>query len=148
MNPYFSPSIYTNAQANYPNLPNYMTTSPTPLSSQAQGAQLTRVNGIESARAYPTNPNSTVALFDENEDIMYIKSTDASNFPTIRKFRFIEEKEQLDIDNAKYVTMEEFEKFKEEVLNGKQFVRSNKSTKHSNEQSSTSKRYDDNPKDE
>ena len=51
---------------------------------------LIRVTGIEGARAYQMAPNSTVALFDGGEDLMYIKSTDGAGFPTIRKFRFTE----------------------------------------------------------
>lgn len=86
-------------------------------------SQLIQVNGIESAKAYPTTPNSTVALFDTNDDILYIKSTDASNFPTIRKFRFKEESLEVQTQpSVQYVTLDEFNKFKEEILNGKQFV--------------------------
>ena len=93
--------------------PNYnLSTNPT---------QLIRVNGLDSAKAYPTTPNSTVALFDSNDDIFYIKTTDASNFPTIRKFRFTEETE-VATPIPQYVTIEEFNKFKEEVLDGKQFI--------------------------
>ena len=47
---------------------------------------LTRVTGIDGAKAYQMTPNSTVALFDNNEDIMYIKTTDGAGFPTIRTF--------------------------------------------------------------
>lgn len=85
------------------------------------GFQLLRVTGIEGAKAYPMQPNSTVALFDANEDLMQIKSTDAGNFPTIRKFEF---KEIVDtpVKEQKYVTIEEFNKFKEEILNAKQLV--------------------------
>lgn len=80
-------------------------------------SQLIRVNGLESAKAYQAAPNSTVALFDSNDDVMYIKSTDASNFPTIRKFRFVEE-----TDNTAFITREEFEAFKKEVANVKQSI--------------------------
>jgi len=85
---------------------------------------LLRVNGIESAKAYPTQPNSMVALFDENEDVFYIKSTDASNFPTIKKYRFVEEveKKEGEVDSSKFVTVDEFSKFKEEVLNAQQSI--------------------------
>jgi hypothetical protein len=84
--------------------------------------QLIRVNGLDSAKAYPMIPNSSVALFEENDDVMYIKTTDASNFPTIRKFRFKEE--PLEVQNtSQYVTLDEFRKFKEEMLNAKQFIR-------------------------
>ncbi len=86
--------------------------------------QLDKVNGLESAKAFKTLPNSTYALFDANEDVMYIKQTDASNFPTIRRFRFVEEAEPAPPQQVQYVTMEEFNKFKEEVLNAQQSIRS------------------------
>ena len=63
-------------------------------------------------------PNSAVALFHESEDILYVKTTDGAGFPTIRTFRF-EPFEVEPVSPQKYVTLEEFEKFKEEVLNGK-----------------------------
>lgn len=106
---------------NYPQVPNYSPTFNSNFNSSTNQSQLIRVNGIDSAKAYPTAPNSTVALFDANEDIMYIKSTDASNFPTIRIFRFVEEQE-TQIPVQQYVTIEEFNKLKEEILNGKQFI--------------------------
>lgn len=98
---------------------------------QTNADQLQRVNGIDSAKAYPTRPNSTVVLFDANDDVMYIKATDASNFPTIRRFRFTEENETV-IPTQQYVTVDEFNKFKEEVLNGKQFVQSTNQSNGSN----------------
>ena len=49
---------------------------------------LIRVTGMDGAKAYQMQPNSTVALFDSSEDIMYIKSTDGAGFPTIRTFGF------------------------------------------------------------
>ena len=94
-------------------------------SANTGGQQLLRVNGLESAKMYPTSPNSSIALFDENEDIFYLKSTDASNFPTIRKFKFVEVFDQAPKPvDAQYVTLEEFNKFKEELLNAKQSIRS------------------------
>ena len=123
----------------YPNqqVPNYYQ-NPYNFGNQITGSQLIRVNGIDSAKAYQTQPNSTVALFDANDDIMYIKSTDASNFPTIRRFRFIEEPE-TQVVSEKYVTMSEFQKFKEEILNAKQSVQSTQS----NEQYSANKKHDE-----
>lgn len=82
-----------------------------------------KVNGIESVKAYTTMPNSTVVLFDANEDKFYVKTTDASNYPTIRSFTFSEIKSPK-IENSEYVTKDEFTQFKEEVLNGKQSIRS------------------------
>lgn len=71
---------------------------------------LTRVTGIEGARAYQMPPNSVVPLFDGGEDIFYVKSTDGAGFPTIRAFRFAE----IDLRTLQqpaqpdYVTHEEF----------------------------------------
>ena len=94
-------------------------TSVTPVGGPMQGQQLAKVNGMESAKAYPTQPNSMVALFDANDDVFYVKTTDASNFPTIKRYRFYEESEEK-LQNEKYVTIEEFNRFKEEMLNGQQ----------------------------
>ena len=57
---------------------------------QPQRQELIKVNGIEGAKNYPLSPGSTVALFDAESDIMYIKSMDAGGFPSIRTFTFSE----------------------------------------------------------
>ena len=85
-------------------------------------SQLIKVSGIEGAKAYQMPPNSSVALFHESEDILYVKTTDGAGFPTIKTFRF-EPFEEPKVEFEKYVTLDEFNKFKEEVLNGKQSVR-------------------------
>ena len=90
---------------------------------------LTRVTGIDGAKAYQMTPNSTVALFDNNEDIMYIKTTDGAGFPTIRTFAFNEvvANNHTAPENVDYVTRDEFNKLKEELLNGKQSISRSKS---------------------
>lgn len=86
-----------------------------------QSTQLIKVSGMDGAKAYQMAPNSSVALFHESEDLLYVKSTDGAGFPTIRVFRF-EPYDEPVIEPVKYVTLEEFNRFKEEVLNGKQSV--------------------------
>lgn len=76
------------------------------------GSQLIRVNGIDGARAYQMNANSTVALFDSNSDIMYIKTTDGAGFPTIRSFRF----EEMTSGTDEYVSRKDFESFRKEMM--------------------------------
>ena len=90
---------------------------------------LIRVNGIDGAKAYQMPANSTVALFDNNEDIMYIKTTDGAGFPAIRTFAFNEVVVNTNPiqDTADYVTRDEFNKLKEELLNGKQSISRSKS---------------------
>ena len=58
--------------------------------SYQQKQELIRVNGLEGAKNYPLSPGSTVALFDAESDIMYIKTMDAGGFPSIRTFSFME----------------------------------------------------------
>ena len=87
--------------------------------------QLIRVTGMDGAKAYQMGPNSCVPLFDSDNDIMYIKSTDGAGFPTVRAFSFspMEEPHEPARD---YVTREELEGFersiREMVDNGKQPV--------------------------
>ena len=96
---------------------------------QIQTQNLIRVNGIEGAKAYQMSANSIVSLFDANEDIMYIKSTDGAGFPSIRSFRFEELKEDTKTEpSVDYISREEFEEFKKELMdNGKQSISRSKS---------------------
>lgn len=96
---------------------------------QEQAQNLIRVNGIDGAKTYQMPANSTVALFDSNEDIMYIKTTDGAGFPSIRTFSFTEVKEQnKPIPQVDYISREEFEEFKKELMNnGKQSISRSKS---------------------
>ena len=90
---------------------------------------LIRVNGIDGAKAYQMPANSTVALFDSNNDIMYVKSTDGAGFPSIRTFSFTETKEEVkQAENTDYISRQEFEDFKKELMNnGKQSIQRTKS---------------------
>lgn len=103
--------------------------NPTPVQPQEQTQNLIRVNGIEGAKAYQMPANSTVALFDSNDDVMYVKSTDGAGFPSIRTFAFTEVKEQnKPVQQIDYISREEFEEFKKELMNnGKQSIQKSKS---------------------
>lgn len=96
---------------------------------QEQPQSLIRVNGIEGAKAYQMPANSTVALFDNNEDILYIKNTDGAGFPIIRIFKFDEVTEITKSEEKKdYISRKEFEEFKKELMNnGKQSISRSKS---------------------
>lgn len=96
---------------------------------QEQPQNLIRVNGIDGAKAYQMPANSTVALFDCNEDIMYIKTTDGAGFPSIRMFKFEEVNEITKSEEKQdYISRKEFEEFKKELMNnGKQYISRSKS---------------------
>lgn len=78
-----------------------------------QGLQ--RVNGLDGAKSYPTYPGNTVALFDNSEDLMYIKSTDQFGFPSIRTFRFEEIKAEP-VPNGDYVSRKELEDYVKQFI--------------------------------
>lgn len=43
-------------------------------------------HGLEGAKAYPLGLNCRVPLFDDTEDVFYIKSTDSNGFPTVKMY--------------------------------------------------------------
>lgn len=104
------------------------------MASQQPVNCLTRVTGIDGAKAYQMPPNSVAALFDDSYDIMYVKSTDGAGFPTIRIFDFYEHKEekpvqQQPVNVENFATKQELEtleneikQVKEMLSNGKQSV--------------------------
>lgn len=93
---------------------------------QQPGMQLIKVTGIEGAKAYQMPPNAVVPLFDADNDIMYVKSTDGAGFPTIRAFAF-QPLEDPQPQDQQYVTRDEFEnammQLKEAIGDGQQPVR-------------------------
>lgn len=92
------------------------------------------VTGIDGAKAYQMPPNSVAALFDDANDIFYVKSTDGAGFPTIRVFDFFEHKEQhvtvqQSINHETYATKQELknlqcqlEELKGVLFNAQQYV--------------------------
>lgn len=109
-----------------------------------QGPQLHKVTGMDGAKRFVTQPNAMYALFDEDDDVMYIKVTDKNNYPvSLTRYRFYEEAEPKPEPPPEYVTKEEydalkktqdellesFNSLKEELNNAKQSVRSQTSAK-------------------
>lgn len=52
--------------------------------NQQQNNPIIWIQGIESAKAFQTAPNSTVVLFDSDEQVIYIKSSDMQGRPSMR----------------------------------------------------------------
>lgn len=77
---------------------------------------LVSVTGIEGAKAYQLPPNSSMPLFDGNQDLMYVKTTDAAGYPTIKTFRF-EPMEPIEAkaEAVDYVPRSEFDALVAEV---------------------------------
>lgn len=99
---------------------------------------LTRVTGMDGAKAYQMPPNSVVALFDGNDDIFYIKTSDGAGFSTIKQFRFFpleDQVQQPQISTTDFATkqelqnlQQEIEQVKEMLSNGKQSVQEQPAT--------------------
>lgn len=90
----------------------------------------TRVTGVEGAKAYQMPPNSSMPLFDGNQDVFYAKSTDGAGFPTIKAYEFheIQLPQLMPQQGVQYVTRQELDAMSAkldrimEALDGKQPV--------------------------
>lgn len=87
-----------------------------------QGQKLIKANGIGEAREYPMGINCEVPIFDVNDDILYIKTSDGNGFASLRRFRLTEEPLEEPVPSSSMVSREEFNSFKEEVLNGQHSI--------------------------
>lgn len=108
---------------------------------QVQNNGINWIQGIESAKAYPIAPNSSVILMDSESAQFFIKSADQSGMPTLRVFKFEEvtgQQQQLkvetapQIDTSMYITRDEFEKRIAELTAPKQ--RNNQQPRKENKQ--------------
>lgn len=114
--PMFSPFL-----PNYPQYPqNYQQAQQAQTMPQNNNAGgITWVNGIEGAKAYQLAPNTTALLMDSEGSRFYIKTTDTSGMPTIRRFSFTEIFETATIPQetpkANYATAEYVAKLEERI---------------------------------
>lgn len=80
------------------------------------------VQGEAGAKSYLVAPNTTVQLWDSENNVIYLKSADSSGMPSMRVLDYTirENNAQNGLNSLKndsvYVTKEEFEKFKAEIL--------------------------------
>ena len=128
---YFQPmSMYGNT---YPNQfqfsqPNYMQ-QPQQLPQQNNSQGINWVQGETGAKSFLVAAGQSVLLMDSESSTFYIKSSDTSGMPLpLRIFDYTERtsnqqvppvQEHQSIDPSIYVTHEEFDKFKNEILNRK-----------------------------
>lgn len=82
---------------------------------------LIRVTGMEGAKAFRQPPNTDTILFDGEEPIFFLKSTDGAGFPTIRTFRYDEiQMTEQKIDTSQYVSRAEFDALVERLTRNDQ----------------------------
>lgn len=91
--------------------------------------QLIPVHGIDGAMEYNIGPSCRVPLFDDSEDVFYIKTTDKYGVPTVKRYRFEEEipvsyadQKAVSLNDIRSIIKEELVSIKEELLNGQQSI--------------------------
>lgn len=89
-----------------------------------QGPQLNKVHGMDGAKQFITVANAMYALFDDDDDVFYVKVTDKNNFPvTLKRYRFFEEEEPV-ATIPETVTKEQYQALSDEVQSLKEELRS------------------------
>ena len=91
--------------------------------------QVIPVHGMDGAMSYNIGPNCRVPLFDDSDDILYIKTTDKYGVPTVKRYRFEEEilldgtdPKAVSLKDIRSIIKEELDSIKEELLNGQQSI--------------------------
>ena len=122
---------YTNPFANQTLVPTSVSWSPnyggSPLPNSVnvyQQNDLIFVLDENAARSYPVANGQKVTLWDKNYPKFYIKSVDQNGIPGFRKFSFIEETDQPNIETPKpvqtptdeYVTKADFDAFAKRIF--------------------------------
>ena len=103
----------------YNPIPQPTYTPPVPQPTNNSG--LVWVQGIEAAKAYLVAPNNTVALWDSEQQRIYLKSADASGMPSMRVLDWTEHTPQPattanTVDLSDYITKDEFNARIDEIL--------------------------------
>lgn len=111
----------TNYPQYYPQYPqNYVSNN----SSNTQNGGIIWVQGEAGAKSYLIAPNTTVQLWDSENQVIYLKSADASGMPSIRTLdytiRDVNSLKNSPLDNVKhdnmnYATKDEIEALKREI---------------------------------
>ncbi len=75
-------------------------------------------NGLDGAKNYMMGPNQTLPLWDSENQIIYLKSTDQQGRPSIKILDYtIREEPETTISNENLVTKTDLENFKSEIEN-------------------------------
>lgn len=87
--------------------------------NQQQASSLIWVQGEAGAKSYMVAPNTTVQLWDSENQVIYLKSADASGMPSMKvldyKIRDMQSPQQPVITHPDYVTREELSAFREQL---------------------------------
>lgn len=87
----------------------------------AQNGPMIWVQGEASAKSYLLAPNTTLPLWDSENQVIYLKSTDASGMPSMKVLDYtIRDTDAAHVpavvaSEEDYVTQEEFKKFEKSI---------------------------------
>ena len=83
------------------------------------GHRVIKVDGWQAAEKYPLPRDCEVIMLDADPDVdyIYMKKTDVNGAESFARY-IIEEDPVPKFDPEKYVTINDFKNFKEEILNG------------------------------
>ena len=128
----------------YPNYPNQQYGGPVPQQyvpsypqqPQQNSGGIIWVNGEAGAKSFLVGPNQTVQLWDTEDQIIYLKSADASGMPSIKIIDYtIREQSTQNNQSSEYVTKSDFEEFSNKIMKQIEEMnnyRYNKYNKHPN----------------
>lgn len=88
---------------------------PQPQQNNSQG--IIWVQGETGAKSYLVAPNNTVQLWDSENQIIYLKSADASGMPSMKILDYTIRDGNQPTQTVEYVTREEFSNFEERIKN-------------------------------
>lgn len=89
---------------------------PYPYATQFSRQQVPRVSGEAGAWGYQLGPDSSILLLDETAPVVWLKTTDAGGYPTVKGFDIMERKPK---GNVAFDALEERIKRLEAIVNGK-----------------------------
>lgn len=98
-----------------------LNTNPTNIINNGYITDLQQTVGMDGARNFQTRASCRTAVFDKNDDIFYIISTDLNNNKTITRYRFYEEPEPKPEDI--FASKSEIKELKGEIDNVQQSIR-------------------------
>lgn len=85
-----------------------------------QNGNMIWVQGEAAAKSFAVAPNTTVPLWDSENQIIYLKSADASGMPTIKVLEYTVKEQnlqnQLNDSKHEYVTKADFSEFEERIM--------------------------------
>ena len=90
-------------------------TQQTPQNPQPMSSNIIWVSGEAGAKAYMVAPNTTVQLWDSEENVIYIKTADSSGMPSMKILDYTIREPNLipkAKENIDYVTKTEFQEMK------------------------------------